>query len=261
MKRPKSAAALEMAKWLSSLKPPPPWSCMLGPMDWNFRSLRRSAPSFGYWVVLMGSAAHAGGACCVVQVAGSEQPRIAVSGVHAQSHETVFGSARSFSQQGVVLRLSWPVALGFGVSGTAGVPVRTDLEGIGAGLGGWIAGAGASWSHRLWDSDWSTGASMSGSRSEARLEGSSGWILSELQGAVHLERALNPTRSVHVGIRMNLGRTDLEHEGQSMRVESDAHPTGFVGWNEAWSSRVATILEAGYGHGFLVSVGAAFPFR
>lgn len=230
-------------------------------MDWNAGTLRRLASSFVVGVALLGSAAHAGGACCVVQVGGSGQPRLAVSGVHAQSHETVSGMSRSFSQQGVVLRLSWPVALGFGVSGTAGVPVRTELEGIGSGMGGWIAGGGVSWSHRLWDPLWSTGASVSASRSEARLEGSSGWILSELQGAVHLERALNLTRSVHAGVRMNLGQTDLEHEGRKVRVESDAHPTVFVGWNEAWNSRVATLLEAGYGHGFLVSLGAAFPFR
>jgi hypothetical protein len=230
-------------------------------MDRNTRRGRRIVVTSGFGVALLGSAAQAGGACCVVQVAGSGQPRIAVSGVHAQSHETVSGSKRSFSQQGVVLRLSAPVALGFGVSGTAGVPVRTTLGGLGAGLGGWIAGAGVSWNHRLWDPAWSTGASVSASRSEARLEGSSRWILSELQGAVHLERTLNLTRSVHAGVRMNLGRTDLEHEGRTMRVESDAHPTGFVGWNEAWTNRVTTMLEAGYGHGFLVSLGAAFPFR
>lgn len=234
---------------------------MFGTMNWKTVSMPRFAVFCGFGGVLLSSAAHAGGACCVVQVGGSGQPRIAVSGVHAQSHETVLGSMRSFSQQGVVMRLSWPVGLGFGVSGTAGAPVRTDLEGIGAGLGGWIAGAGVSWSHRLWDPVWSAGSSVSVSRSEARLEGSSRWILSELQGAVHLERALNLTRSVHAGVRMNLGQTDLEHQGQKVRVESDAHPTGFVGWNEAWNGSFTTILEAGYGHGFLVSLGAAFPIR
>lgn len=209
----------------------------------------------------IGSVAHAGGACCVVQVAGSDQPRVAVSAVHAQSHEDVAGSTRFFAQQGAVARLSWPVGFGLAVSGTAGVPVRTELEGFGAGLGGWIAGAGLSWSYRFPDPVWSSGLSVSASRSEGNLEGSNTWVLSELQGAAHLERSLSFRRSLHAGARMNFGRTDLEHGGQQERVTSDAHPVGFVGWNEAWTEKVATLLEAGYGHGFLVSLGLAFPLR
>lgn len=211
----------------------------------------------GLWSV----EATAGGACCVVQVGGADQPRIAVSGVHAQSHEDVAGSTRSFAQQGAVARLSWPIAYGLAVSGTAGVPVRTELEGFGAGLGGWIAGAGFSWSHRFPDPVWSSGVSVSVSRSEGNLEGSNAWILSELQGAVHVERSLSFRRSLHAGARMNFGKTDLEHGGGTERVVSDAHPVGFLGWNEAWTENVASLLEAGYGHGFLVSLGLAFPLR
>jgi hypothetical protein len=205
--------------------------------------------------------AAAGGACCVVQVAGYDQPRLAVSGVHAQSHEDVAGRTRSFAQQGVVLRISWPVAWGLAVSGSGGVPVRTELEGFGEGLGGWIAGAGVSWSHRFPDPVWSTGASVGVSRSEGNLEGTNGWILSEVQGSAHVERSLSSRRSLHAGARMNFGRTALEHEGRRESVVSDAHPVGFIGWNEAWTGRLATLVEAGYGHGFLVSLGLAFPLR
>lgn len=234
---------------------------MFESMNWNAGCRWRVVGSCGLWVSLLGSVAHAGGACCVVQVGGSDQPRVAVSAVHAQSHEDVAGNTRSFAQQGAVARLSWPVGFGLAVSGTAGVPVRTELEGFGAGLGGWIAGAGLSWSYRFPDPVWSSGLSVSASRSEGNLEGSNTWVLSELQGAAHLERSLSFRRSLHAGARMNFGRTDLEHGSQQERVTSDAHPVGFVGWNEAWTEKVATLLEAGYGHGFLVSLGLAFPLR
>jgi hypothetical protein len=234
---------------------------MFESMNGNAGCQWRVVGSCGLWISLLGSVAHAGGACCVVQVAGSDQPRVAVSAVHAQSHEDVAGGTRSFAQQGAVARLSWPVGFGLAVSGTAGVPVRSELEGFGAGLGGWIAGAGLSWSYRFPDPVWSSGLSVSASRSEGNLEGSNTWVLSELQGAAHLERSLSFRRSLHAGARMNFGRTDLEHGGQQERVTSDAHPVGFVGWNEAWTEKVATLLEAGYGHGFLVSLGLAFPLR
>lgn len=152
---------------------------MFGAMKRNAGCGWRLVGFCGTWISLLGSIAHAGGACCVVQVAGSDQPRVAVSAVHAQSHEDVAGSTRSFAQQ----------------------------------------------------------------------------------GAVHLERSLSFRRSLHAGARMNFGRTDLEHGGQQERVTSDAHPVGFVGWNEAWTEKIATLLEAGYGHGFLVSLGLAFPLR
>lgn len=203
----------------------------------------------------------AGGACCVVQVAGADQPRLAVSGVHAQSHEDVAGQTRSFAQQGTVVRLSWPIEWGLAVSGTGGMPVRTELEGFGEAFGGWLAGAGVSWSHRFPDPFWSAGVSVGLSRSEGNLEGASSWILSEVQGSAHVERSLSSRRSLHAGARMNFGETELEHGGHREPVVSDAHPTGFVGWNEAWTPRLTTLVEAGYGHGFLVSLGLAFPLR
>lgn len=197
----------------------------------------------------------------MVQVAGADGPRLAVSGVHAQSHEDVAGRTRSFVQQGLVLRLSWPVAWGFAVSGTAGMPVRTELEGFGEGSGGWIAGAGVSWSHRFPDPVWSAGTSLSASKAEGILGGDAGWVLSEVQGSAHVERALSSRRSLHAGARMNFGSTALEHGGGRDAVVSDAHPVGFLGWNETWTGGITTLLEAGYGHGFLVSLGLAFPLR
>lgn len=210
--------------------------------------------------LLVGEVA-AGGACCVVQVAGPDQPRLAVSGVHAQSHEDVAGQTRAFAQQGMVARLSWPVGWGLAISGIGGMPVRTELEGFGEGFGGWLAGAGISWNHRFPDPFWSVGASVGVSRSEGNLEGASSWTLSEVQGSAHVEKSLSSRRGLHAGVRMNVGETDLAHGGHREPVVSDAHPTGFVGWNEVWSPRLTTLLEAGYGHGFLVSLGLAFPLR
>lgn len=209
--------------------------------------------------LILPATAQAGGACCVVQVNGSDQPRVGLAIVHAQSHEKVAGEERSFSQQGLVLRVSWPLPNDLSVSGSAGLPIRTDLQGVGAGFGGWMAGAGLAWTPRLWDPAWGMGISVSPSRSVARLGSSATWTLTELQGTAFLDRDVTWSSSLYAGVRGNLSRAELEWGDIRGKVPFELHPTGFAGWKKNWGPRIATVVEAGFGHGALASLGISTP--
>lgn len=206
-------------------------------------------------------AIHAGGACCVVQVSGSQRPQIALSAVHAQSHEEVFGESVGFAQQGLVARLSWPLGLGVSIAATTGAPLRTEVGGSGEGFGGWILGTGLSWSLPRTSPYWSAGTSASATRSEGFLQGSDRWSILEFQGSAHLEGGWSPRTRGYLGARASLGQTEWTRDDRTGSVVSEFHPTFFAGWRESWSRRLATDLEVGAGHGFLLSFGVAVPLR